>query len=146
MKKKLILAGIIGLISTSLIAQEKKELRKEVKLEEVNGEKQLVIITTENGIAREEVYTGAEADEKLKELEYSIETENAEIAEHKEVKKEIKVEVDENGEKTVTIITTENGNVDEQIFKGPEADKKLKELEEGNGEMRVIIEKEVIKE
>lgn len=139
------LVGIIGLLSTSMFAQEKKEIKKEVKLEEVNGEKNLTIITTENGLTKEEVYTGAEADAKIIELENQLEAENATVKEHKEVRKEVKVEVDDNGEKTVTIITEENGNVDEQVYKGEAAEQKLKELEEGDSGMKVIIEKEEIK-
>lgn len=139
------LVGIIGLLSTSMFAQEKKEIKKEVKLEEVNGEKSLTIITTENGLTKEEVYTGAEADAKIIELENQLEAENATVKEHKEVRKEVKVEVDDNGEKTVTIITEENGNVDEQVYKGEAAEQKLKELEEGDSGMKVIIEKEEIK-
>ena len=45
------------------------EIKKEVKMEEVNGEKKLTIVTSRKGKIREEVYIGAEAEEKLKELE-----------------------------------------------------------------------------
>lgn len=146
MKRKIILAGIFGLLATVNFAQDKIEVRKEVRLEEHNGEKHLVIVTIENGESIEEVFVGEEADAKLKEIEESMKSEKSEVVEKKEVQKEIKVEIDDAGQKVVTIITNENGNIDEQVFTGPEADKKLKELEEGDGNMKIVIEKEVIKE
>lgn len=42
---------------------------KEVEVTEANGEKVVTIITSTNGKMRTEVYTGADADAKLKELE-----------------------------------------------------------------------------
>ena len=48
---------------------ESDEIKKEVKMEEVNGEKKLTIITSRKGKIREEVYIGEEAEAKMKELE-----------------------------------------------------------------------------
>lgn len=45
------------------------DIRKEVYMEEVNGEKTLTIITSKKGKVREERYTGADAERKLEELE-----------------------------------------------------------------------------
>jgi hypothetical protein len=51
------------------LKEEGKEVRKEVNYEEVNGEKILTIVTTENGVTSTEVYKGAEAELKLKEIQ-----------------------------------------------------------------------------
>ena len=45
------------------------DIRKEVYMEEVNGEKTLTIITSKKGKVREERYTGDDAERKFKELE-----------------------------------------------------------------------------
>jgi len=45
------------------------DIRKEVYMEEVNGEKTLTIITSKKGKVREEHFTGADAERKFKELE-----------------------------------------------------------------------------
>ena len=57
-------------ITTQVNAQTetKKEIRKEVNVEEVNGEKVLTISTTENGNTKKEIFKGAEADKKMAEL------------------------------------------------------------------------------
>lgn len=59
--------------------------------------------------------------------------------EMKEVKKEIRKEVnlkEENGEKTLTITTTENGKVTEEVYKGEAAEAKMAEFETKEGEVR----------
>ena len=45
------------------------DIRKEVYMKEVNGEKTLTIITSKKGKVREERFTGADAERKFKELE-----------------------------------------------------------------------------
>ena len=45
----------------------------------------------------------------------------------KEIKKEIRME-DNNGKRVLTIITTENGNVMEEVYEGRAADLKMTEL------------------
>lgn len=45
------------------------DIRKEVYMEEVNGEKTLTVITSKKGKVREERFTGADAERKFKELE-----------------------------------------------------------------------------
>lgn len=45
------------------------DIRKEVYMEEINGEKTLTIITSKKGKVREERFTGADAERKFKELE-----------------------------------------------------------------------------
>jgi hypothetical protein len=51
------------------LKEEGNQVRKEVNYEEVNGEKVLTIVTTENGVTSTEVYKGAEAELKLKEIQ-----------------------------------------------------------------------------
>lgn len=46
----------------------------------------------------------------------------------KEIKKEIRME-DNNGKRVLTIITTEDGNVMEEVYEGRAADEKMKELQ-----------------
>ena len=46
----------------------------------------------------------------------------------KEIKKEIRME-DDNGKRVLTIITTEDGKVMEEVFEGRAADEKMKELQ-----------------
>ena len=53
-------------------SNEKKEVRKEVKFTEENGEKVMIIITTENGKTTTETYKGEKADAKLKEMQLSM--------------------------------------------------------------------------
>jgi len=47
----------------------KKETRKEIKIEDEDGDKTLTIETTENGKTTKEVFIGADADKKIAELE-----------------------------------------------------------------------------
>ena len=150
---KLAALALVLFGSTSIFAQtekkvekvekiEKKEVRKEVKMEDLNGEKTLTISTSENGKLTEEVYKGPEAEKKLKEMEGSMKSE--------EITEDIEV-TDENGTKVVKIIRNENGKVTEEVYKGADADKKLKELEmnENSGkkmhkeEKRIEMKKEI---
>lgn len=48
---------------------KEEEIRKEVKMEEVDGKKKLTIITTKGDRETMEIYEGEEAEAKLKELE-----------------------------------------------------------------------------
>lgn len=157
--KKLALLAIAFIASTALFAQtekkvekvekiervekiDKKEVRKEVKFEENNGEKTLTITTSENGKVTEEVYKGAEAEKKMQEMEASMKSEK--ITEDVEV-------TDENGVKVVKIVRNENGKITEEVYKGADAEKKLKEMEMNAGsgktmhkeEQRIEIKKEI---
>lgn len=115
---------IVCLLAITTYAQEgtKKEVRKEVRMEENNGEKVLTIITEENGTVTEEVFTGDEAETMLDEMMDGNGPDEG-------VKKEIEVEII-NGEKTVTITTIEGGQVRKEKYIGEDADAKLKELQE----------------
>jgi len=120
-----IATAVLSLMTFVSQAQEvkevKKEIRKEVNLQEENGEKTLTITTTENGKVTEEVYKGEAAEAKLAEFE----------TREGEVREEVNV-IDNNGEKTVTITRTVNGETTVEVFTGAEADAKLKELELDN--------------
>lgn len=81
---------------------------------------------------------------------------SAQAATSKEVKKEVNVE-ENNGEKVVTIKTTENGKITTEVFKGEEADAKLAEMKneksgtkktikmDENGKKALLVEKKVVK-
>lgn len=148
---KKILLTLICLCTLSLaMAQEegkkKVEIKKEAKVEMINGEKVLTIVTTTNGQQETETYKGDDVDKKLAEMDAEaakaqeemkndpnrkviVKKEKSEGKKNStEIKKEVKVE-EENGEMTLTILTTENGQVKEEVYKGEAAKKKLKELE-----------------
>jgi hypothetical protein len=76
--KKVMYLGLIALgvmISGSVSAQTtdakvKKEIKKEVKVEEVNGEKVLTIKKMQDGkVVSEEVHRGDEADKRIAQME-----------------------------------------------------------------------------
>jgi hypothetical protein len=92
----------------------KSEIRKEVKLEEENGEKVLTIRTSSNGTETVEVYRGEEADKKLQELQVN------------EAPGKVREEV--NGEKVIRIDRTVDGKTTREEYRGAEADQKLKEI------------------
>ena len=123
---------------TSAFAQEPvRQVKKEVQLEEENGIKTLTIKTLENGEEKVEVFEGAEADKKLEEL--------GGVTNSEKIKKEVKL-VNENGKKKLTITTTNNGVVSEEVFVGKEAEEKLKEIEEHPENKLIKKEKKIILE
>lgn len=126
MKKIIALTGLALIASAPLFAQpvqkEKKEVIKNVEVQEVNGEKVMTITTTENGVQTQEVVRGAEAEQRMQEFPLK--------EEGNEVRKEVNYE-EVNGEKVLTIVTTENGVTSTEVYKGAEAELKLKEIQEG---------------
>ncbi len=126
MKKITALIGFTLVASATLFAQpaqkEKKEVTKKVEVQEVNGEKVMTITTTENGVQTQEVVTGAEAEQRMNEFPLK--------EEGNEVRKEVNYE-EVNGEKVLTIVTIENGVTSTEVYKGAEAELKLKEIQEG---------------
>jgi biopolymer transport protein ExbD len=72
MKKITLTVALFVLFSmlNTITAQEKvkKEVKKEVNVEKVNGEKVLTIKTTEDGKTTTQVYKGEEANKKMEEL------------------------------------------------------------------------------
>lgn len=152
MKKTIILSILsVALFSGSSFGQEtpkkerqvlKKEfksIKKEVKMEEENGEKVLTIVTDENGKKTEEVYEGEAADQKMKEMNEAKE-QRSDDQKTVEVKM---VEVD--GKKTLTLITKEKGEETIEVFEGEEAEAKLKEIENSELEDK-RTNKKIIKE
>jgi hypothetical protein len=126
MKKIVALIGFAFITSSPLFAQpaqkEKKEVIKKVEVQEVNGEKVMTITTTESGVQTQEIERGAEAEQRMNEFPLK--------EEGNEVRKEVNYE-EVNGEKVLTILTTENGVTTTEVYKGAEAELKLKEIQEG---------------
>ncbi len=123
--KKTVFALLICSASISWAQEETKELkeiRKEVRVENENGVKTVEIITTEGDVVKKEVYTGEDADKKLMELE------GKELEEISAETMEIKME-EINGQKRLTVRTEKDGQVEEEVYVGADAEKKLKELE-----------------
>lgn len=148
-----------GIIVTSMLVlgavafgQEKTEVRKEVNMEEVNGEKKLTVKTTKNGNVTEEIYKGAAAEQKLAELDKEaaelqknqeaknkvVVEKNVEMREGQsssarqdEVSKRVKMEKTEKGD-VLTITTITNGEKKVEKYEGEAAHKKMKELEQEN--------------
>jgi len=123
MKKHIQLIAVACFLFTgSAIAQETPatETPKKVEVKEKNGVLTVTITSEENGFPMEEIYTGEAAKQKLAELE----------GEGIEEGPQVDIEVtEENGVKTVTVTTRENGNETVETFVGAEAETKLAELE-----------------
>jgi len=132
MKKTLLfatvlLSAIVGYGQQSKVAV-KKEVKKEVKLESVSGEKTLTIETEEGGITKTQVFRGDQVDDKLKEME-------AFVAGVNEMQETIEIKLEEiDGNNKLTISRTTANETTEEIFLGDEADKKLEELGLGEKE------------
>jgi len=129
--KKLAILAITFFGTTAVFAQtekkvEKEKITKDVRIEETNGVRTLKITTTSGGTVTEEVYTGAEVDAKLKEIENLMVEDMQTTPGAAEKTVEL---TDENGVKTLRIKTTENGKTTEEVYIGEDADKKLKEME-----------------
>lgn len=156
MKTKAILLGTFSLclLSSSVFAQErkevekevksvKKEIRKEVRMEEENGVTTLTISTDDNGVKTEEVYVGAEAEAKLAEIMPQMEV-TSEVEERVEESVEIRVD-DQSKERQVVIRKSVNGEEIIEVYEGEEADAKIKEIEREAGiemtEEKVVVQK-----
>lgn len=156
MNTKSIITGIFSLclITGSAFAQErevvksspakaeevkavKKEIRKEVQMEDKDGVKTLTIITDDGGEITKEVFEGEAAEAKLAELMPQME----EVTMEQEVEEErIEVAVDDDGNlKSVTITTTRNGQESIEVLEGEAAEKKLEEIKD---QVKVEIEED----
>lgn len=129
---------VIALVALSYVssAQEQKEVRKEVRMEDENGVKKLHIITTTNNQVEEEIYEGEEAEAKLNELMGGE-------APTDQVKKEIEV-TKINGETKVIIKSISGGMMTEEVYIGEEAENKLKELESAHSEKGEVHEIQIM--
>ncbi|MGY8926679.1 MAG: hypothetical protein ACKVJC_05225 [Flavobacteriales bacterium] len=115
-----LLITIVSGVSFSQV--EKKTIKKEVRMEVVNGKKVLTIESTIDGEVTTETFTDAEAEAKMGELQKN------EKMNLKGEKKEVKVEkVD--GKTTLTITTTSKGKESVEVYTGAEAEKRIKEME-----------------
>ncbi|MDF1673368.1 MAG: hypothetical protein P1U41_07665 [Vicingaceae bacterium] len=96
MKKATLIITVLSLIlisnSTSAQTATSKEIKKEVNLEDVNGEKVLTIKTTEGTSTKTEVYKGDKAVAKLAELEKEKSGTTKTMVMGKDGKKHLKVE------------------------------------------------------
>ena len=161
MNTKSIIAGVfsISLIVGSAFGQEekvvessptkaegvksvKKEIRKEVRMEDNGGVKTLTIVTDDNGEITEEVFQGEAAEAKLAELMPQMEEVTVE---EERVEERVEVEVDDNGNlKSIKVKTLRNGEETVEVLEGEAAQKKLEEI---NAHTRKEIEggKKVVK-
>lgn len=148
MKKYLIVACAM-VASLSVNAQteqksEKKEIKKDIKIEENNGVKTMTITTVSDGKTTQEIYTGADVDLKLAEMEKDMKLSSEPTVENTSQNVEVIIE---DGVKTVKIKKNVNGKETEEIYTGAAADKKLKEIEldpstETQEKVRTTIHKE----
>jgi hypothetical protein len=106
----------------------KKEIRKEIQMEDNDGVKTLTIITDDGGEITKEVFVGEEAEAKLAELEPQLEEVTIE---HERVEERVEAEVDDMGNlKAVKVITIRNGVESIEVLEGEAAQKKLEEIKE----------------
>jgi len=114
---------IIAVFCTFFTLTVSAQVKKQVTMEEVNGEKILTIRTNENGTEQVEVLKGEAADKKMAEL-------NANATANK-VTEQVIVE-EHNNEKVVKVIKNNNGVETIEEYKGEAAEQKLAELEKAN--------------
>jgi hypothetical protein len=118
-KLNLVIAVFCTMFTLSVSAQVKKQ----VTMEEVNGEKTLTVRTNENGVENVEVFKGEVAEKKMAEFNTS--------ASESKVTEQVIVE-EHNNEKVVKVIKNVNGLETIEEFKGEAAEKKLAEIEKAN--------------
>ena len=122
-----------------------KKIKKEIEVEDENGETVVKVTTTTDGEVEVETYTGEDAEKFLQKHKdgkiYKIKIEDEgdwEMdADCDMTKKKIKVEV-ENGVKKVTVTTYENGEKKVEVFEGEEADELIEKMKKEH-EVDVII-------
>lgn len=110
--KKFGIIGVVamGLAVTSCSGTEEKTIEKQIEITEDNGETQVDITTTEDGVTTEETYTGAEAKKKVKEIEAEKPKDVKEVVESvKEVKTGKSQKVVTQTVKTVVVSDTVKG-------------------------------------
>jgi hypothetical protein len=139
---------LICLIGASSCAQEAEEVEigpknisKEVRMEDENGVMKLTIVTTEDGKRTEEVYTGAEAEKKMAEMESEDSSKSGKGFERET--KEIDV-TEADGKSKVKVTTTVNGVETVEMYEGAEADKKIEEFAKKDEEELIGVPKKKI--
>ena len=125
MKNQFYILLIFGLIPVISISQQKKEVKTsvEVKVIKENDETKVLIKTNEDGVVKEEVFKGEEADKKAEEVRERYKAEDA-----NDKKVEVRVEII-NDLKIMTVTETIGGKVSVKVYQGDEVDQKLKEFE-----------------
>jgi len=134
-----------------------KDIKKEINVEVNDGVKKVTVTTTEDGNENVEVYEGEEAEKFLeshskggKKLMFISEDDDMTIVnidsdvlhwtsegDHEGIMKKVNVEV-EDGVKTVTITTTEDGKDKVEVFTGDEAEEYLSKMKHGK-KMKIHI-------
>lgn len=61
--------AVLGLAVTSCSGTEEQTIEKKIEITDDNGDTQVEITTTEDGVTTEESYSGDEAKKKVKEIE-----------------------------------------------------------------------------
>ncbi|PKL87933.1 MAG: hypothetical protein CVV23_12695 [Ignavibacteriae bacterium HGW-Ignavibacteriae-2] len=140
--------------------EDSGRIKKEVKVEEENGKKKVTITTTENGEKKTESFSGAEAEQKLKEINEEkdfnftdkdgkkfiikkkhgknikwIDEDDDVIFFHDsdDAKKEIEVKVEKTDDGLKVIVKNEvDGKVNVKVFEGEEAEEFLEGEDECN--------------
>ena len=104
----------------------KKEIRKEIQMEDNDGVKTLTITTDDGGVITKEVFVGEEAEVKLAELTPQMEG----VTMEREVEEErIEVIVDDEGNLISVIIKkSRNGEETIEVLEGEAAQRKLEEI------------------
>ncbi len=141
MKSTILLFALItiSLLNETFAQGDTRQIRKEVHMEMLNDEITLTITTTDEDKITSEVFIGVEAELKLAELE---KVDEEKIVSSQEIREEFKIE-DVNGISKLTIRRIENGNETEAVFFGPDADKKINELENReNAPIKIEMEEE----
>jgi len=125
MKNQLYILLIFGLIPVISISQNKKEVKQtiEVKVIKENDETKMVIKTNEDGVVKEEVLIGDEADKKIEKIRERYDGEGVH-----DKKIEVRVEII-NDMKIMTVTETIGDKVLVKVYQGDEVDQKLKEFE-----------------
>ena len=125
MKNQLYTAVLVFLLPVSAVAQQKKEVKKSIEVEVVkeNESTKVHVKTNENGVVKEEVFVGEEAEKKVEEIRGRYKAE-----EEDDKRVEVKVEVI-NDKKVMTVTETSSGNTSVKVYQGDEVDRKLKEME-----------------
>lgn len=145
MKNIIVLVAVLlfGGFTGSVFAQERKEvkkeiksIKKEVKIEENNGETTLTIVTDENGKKTKEVYKGKEADAKIQELNRSTNASSANAGTQTVVVRAV------TNDKEVTV-KTNSETKNQQIETKVEGTKKMKVKKREKAEPKRILQQEL---
>lgn len=77
--------ALLGFAIVSCSGSEERKIEKRIEVTSDNGETELQITTTEDGVTKEENFTGQEAEQKLKEIEKEADKLSKESSDTKKV-------------------------------------------------------------